>query len=80
MVNRQLQQIVFRLHDQREKLAPSLELRRKHLTAAYLGQVRSERDAIIGHIERLPYGVRKVYLQHRLQKLNERAAMKPVGL
>ena len=80
MVARGLQKIVFRLHDQREKRAPSLELRRKHLTAAYLGQVRSERDAIIGHIERMPYGLRRVYLEHRLQKLNERAAMKPVGL
>jgi len=80
MVVRGLQKIVFRLHDQREKLAPSLELRKKHLTSAYLGQVRAERDSIIGHIERLPFGAQKVYLQHRLQKLNERAAMKPVGL
>jgi len=80
MVARGLQKIVFRLHDQREKLAPSLELRRKHLTSVYLGQVRAERDSIIGHIERMPYGARKVYLQNRLQLLNRRAAMKPVGL
>jgi len=80
MVARGLQKIVFRLHDQREKLAPSLELRRKHLTSVYLGQVRAERDSIIGHIERMPYGARKVYLQNRLQLLNQRAAMKPVGL
>ena len=80
MVARGLQKIVFRLHEQREKLAPSVELRKKHLTAAYLGQVRAERDSIIGHVERLPFGARQAYLRHRLDKLNERSAMKPVGL
>lgn len=80
MVARGLQKIVFRLHDQREKLAPSVELRKKHLTAAFHGQIRAERDSIIGHVERLPFRARQVYLQHRLQKLNERANMTPVGL
>ena len=80
MVARNLQKIVYRLHEQREKLAPSVELRKKHLTSAYLGQVQAERDSIIGHIERLPFGIRQAYLHHRLQKLNERARQTPVGL
>ena len=80
MVARDLQRILYRLHDQREKLAPSLELRRAHLTAAFHGQLRAEKDSIEGHIGRLQPGVRRVYLQHRLALLDARAGMKPVGL
>ena len=80
MVVRDLQRLLYRLHDQREKLAPSLELRRAHLTAAYHGQLRAEKDNIEGYIGRLQPGVRRVYLQRRLALLNARAVMKPVGL
>ena len=80
MVARDLQRILYRLHDQREKLAPSLELRRAHLTAAFHGQLRAEKDSIEGRIGRLQPGVRRVYLQNRLALLGARAGMKPVGL
>jgi len=80
MVVRDLQRILYRLHDQREKLAPSLELRRAHLTAAYHGQLRAEKENIESYIGRLQPGVRRVYLQRRLGVLNARAGMKPIGL
>jgi hypothetical protein len=80
MVARDLQRILYRLHDQREKLAPSLELRRSHLTSAFHGQIRAEKDNIEGRIGRLQPGVRRVYLQNRLALLDARAGMKPVGL
>ena len=82
MVARDLQRIVYRLHDQREKLAPSLELRRAHLTSAFHGQIRAEKDNIEGFIGKLQPGVRRVYLQNRLALLDARAGggMKPVGL
>ncbi len=80
MVARDLQRIVYRLHDQREKLAPSLELRRHHLTSAFHGQIRAEKDNIEGFIGKLQPGVRRVYLQNRLALLDARAGMKPVGL
>ena len=80
MVARDLQRILYRLHDQREKLAPSLELRRSHLTSAFHGQIRAEKDNIEGRIGRLQPGVRRVYLRNRLALLDARAAMKPVGL
>ena len=81
MVAHDLQRILYRLHDQREKLAPSLELRRAHLTSAFHGQIRAEKDSIEGFIGRLQPGVRRVYLKNRLALLDARAgSMKPVGL
>ena len=80
MVTRNLERISFRLHNQREKLAPSLALRRAYLTAAFHGQIRAEKDSIEGRIGRLQPGVRRVHLQNRLRLLDARAGMKPVGL
>ena len=80
MVARDLQRILYRLHDQREKLAPSLELRRQHLTSAFHAQIRAEKDNIEGFISRLQPGARRVYLKNRLELLDARARMKPVGL
>ena len=80
MVARDLQRILYRLHDQREKLAPSIELRRQHLTSAFHAQIRAEKDNIEGFIGKLQPGVRRVYLKNRLALLDARAGMKPVGL
>ncbi len=66
-----LNKITFKLHDQREKLAPSLELRRRYIEAAYLNQIRGEKEMIQSRIDRLSPGVRKVFLASRLQKLNQ---------
>ena len=75
-----LKRITYRLHEQRAKLAPSLMLRRNYLAATHLGQIQSEKDAIVGHIDRLQPGVRKEYLRHRLERLSARAKQKAVGL
>ena len=80
MVAHDLQRILYRLHDQREKLAPSIELRRAHLTSAFHGQIRAEKENIEGFIGRLQPGVRRVYLKNRLDLRDARAGMKPVGL
>ena len=81
MVVRDLANITYRLHQQRDKLAPSIELRRKHLEGTFHAQLRAEKDSIQGHIARLQPGLRRVYLQSRLEQLDARARMKPaVGL
>ena len=80
MVARDIQRIVYRLHDAREKLAPSLALRRAHLTSAFHGQIRAEKDNIEGFIGKLQLGVRRVYLKNRVALLDARGGMKPVGL
>ena len=80
MVARDLATLTYRLHDQRAKLAPSIELRRHFLTAAFHAQLRAEKEHIESRIGRLQPGLQRVYLTHRLGKLNERARLKPVGL
>ncbi len=54
-----LGKITLRLHEQREKLAPSIELRRKYIEASYHSQLKAEKDMIQSHITRLPFGARK---------------------
>jgi hypothetical protein len=64
--------VTLRLHEQREKLTPSIEFRRRYLEASYASQIRVEKEMIQSHINKLPYGARKVFLASRLQKLNAR--------
>ena len=68
-----LKDLQWRIHQaRREKLTPSIELRRKFLEASYHGQLRAEKVNIEGHINHLQPGVRKVYLQKRLEWLNKK--------
>ena len=65
-----LNKLTFKLHEQRDKMTPSLELRRKYIETAYLNQMRGEKEMIQSRIDRLSPGVRKTFLASRLQKLN----------
>ena len=65
-----LNKLTFKLHEQRDKMTPSLELRRKYIETAYLNQIRGEKEMIQSRIDRLSPGVRKTFLASRLQKLN----------
>ena len=80
MVARDLRTLTYRLHDQRAKLVPSIELRKHCLTAAFHAQLGAEKEHIESRIGRLQPGLRRVNLANRLEKLNERALMKPIGL
>ncbi len=66
-----MNKLTFKLHDQRERLAPSIELRRRYIEAAYLNQIKGEKEMIQSRIDRLSPGVRKVFLASRLEKLNK---------
>ena len=65
-----LNKLTFKLHEQRDKMTPSMELRRKYIETAYLNQMRGEKEMIQSRIDRLSPGVRKTFLASRLQKLN----------
>ena len=54
-----LAKLVYKLHDQRAKLEPSVELRRKYLLATFAAQVQSEKDAVRSHLERMSPGIRR---------------------
>ena len=64
-----LKDLVADLHKRREKMVPSILLRRNYLARVFAEQIRSEKDLIDSHIDRLPPGVRRVYLTNRLAQL-----------
>ncbi len=66
-----LGKLAFKLHEQRDRLTPNIELRRQYLEASYHTQLRSEKLMIQSRIDRLSPGVRKVFLMSRLEQLNE---------
>ena len=73
MTQRHLANLTYRLHKQRlERLAPSIELRRRFLTSAFHAQLRNEKEMITSHIGKLQPGVRRVFVQRRLDELNTR--------
>ena len=80
MVAPDLHKITYRLHQQRERLTPNLTLRRNYLTSVFHAQLGAEKNMIRSRIDRLQPGVRRVYLQGRLAKLDQRAQMRPVGI
>ena len=62
--------ITLRLHEQRDRLAPDLLLRKKYIEASYHSQLRIEKAMIESHIRRLPFAARRGFLAGRLAKLN----------
>ena len=72
MVVPSLQKIVYRLHEHRDKLAPSIELRRRYLASTWAKQVQSEKDAIRSNTDKLQPGVRRKFLLDRLKLLNKK--------
>ena len=62
--------LVFKLHEQRDKLAPSIEYRRRYLQNMFNAQVRAEKESILSHINKLQPGLRRAFLRDRLEQLN----------
>ena len=74
MRSRSRQTITYRLHAQRAMLLPSIMLRRTYLEKVHLAQIRSEKDAILGHVERLQPGVREEYLRSQRLRIHDTSA------
>ena len=66
-----LANLTYRLHQQRERLAPGIEMRRQYVEHARRTQLRSEKEHIQSHIGRLAPGVRTLYLKKRLHQLRD---------
>ena len=62
--------ITMRLHKKRGMIQENMELRHKMLKASYHMQLQNDRNAVMSHINHLPAGPRKLYLQMRLDKIN----------
>ena len=64
--------IVWKLHEQRGRNAELIELRRRYLERAYCAQIRSDKQLLRSHIARMHPSVQRAFLQARLEKLREK--------
>ena len=65
-----LNNIVWKLHEQRSRMTESIELRKKYLEAAYAAQIDSDKKLLQSQIHRLHPSLQRAFLQARLEKLN----------
>ena len=68
----QINNIVWKLHEQRGRNAELIELRRRYLERAYCAQIRSDKQLLRSHIARMHPSVQRAFLQARLEKLREK--------
>ena len=66
---RRLQHLTYRLHEQRHLLQPSVVLRKAFLAKAFHAQLKSEKEGIESHTQRMQPGVRKAFLRKRMDFL-----------
>ena len=71
MTNFKLENVTWRLHEQRVRIHENVDLRRKYLEQSRALQLHSEKNDIRSHIGKLQEGPRKVFLKLRLQKFQE---------
>ena len=67
-----IRDITWKLFEKRKRITENIELRRKMVAASYHMQLRNDRNAVQSHIAHLPPGPRKVFLQRRLEELNQK--------
>ena len=67
-----LNNIVWKLHEQRGRVSELMEMRKKYLEAAYAAQIDSDRKLLQSRIQRLQPSVQRVFLKARLEKLNQK--------
>ena len=65
-----IQHITWRLHERSGMIQENMALRHKMLAASYHMQLRNDRNAVMSHIHHLQPGLRKVFLQMRLEEIN----------
>ncbi len=71
MIQRHRASLTYRLHKARqERMAPSIELRRRFLASACHAHLQNEKEMIASHIDRLQPGVRRVFMERRLDQLS----------
>ncbi len=68
---RHLQRLTYRLHEQRQLLQPSVVLRRAFLTKAFHATLKSEKESIESHTQRMQPGIRKAFLHKRMEFLTK---------
>jgi hypothetical protein len=76
-----LNNIVWKLHEQRGRNTELIELRKRYIEKAYCAQIRSDKQLLRSRIAQMQPSVQRVFLQARLEKLRqkEREIRSPVS-
>jgi hypothetical protein len=76
-----LNNIVWKLHEQRGRNAELIELRKRYIEKAYCAQIRSDKQLLRSRIAQMHPSVQRAFLQARLEKLRQkdRASRTPVS-
>ena len=67
-VTARINNIVWKLHEQRGRNAELIELRRRYLEKAYCAQIRSDKHLLRSRIAQMQPSVQRAFLQARLEK------------
>ena len=65
-----LNNIVWKLHEQRGFVAELTEMRKRYLEKAYAAQIDSDKKLLQSHIHRLHPSLQRAFLEARLEKLD----------
>ena len=67
-----LNNIVWKLHEQRGRTAELIELRRRYIERAYCAQIKSDKQLLRSRIAHMHPSVQRAFLQARLEKLRQK--------
>ena len=77
-----LNNIVWKLHEQRSRNVEFIELRKRYIERAYCARIRSDKQLLRSRIAQMHPSVQRAFLQARLEKLRqkEREIRNPVSV
>jgi len=61
--------IVWKLHERRGRMAESVDLRRRYIESCYVEQIAADRQLIESRIARMQPSLQRKFLETQLQKL-----------
>ena len=65
-----LNNIVWKLHEQRGRVAELTEMRKRYIEKAYCAQIDSDKKLLQSRIHRLQPSLQRAFLKARLEKLD----------
>ena len=67
-----LNNIVWKLHEQRGRNAKLIQLRKRYIERAYCAQIKSDKSLLRSRIAQMYPGVQRAFLRARLEKLRQK--------
>jgi hypothetical protein len=67
-----LNNIVWKLHEERKRNAELIALRKRYVEMSYAAQIRWDKQLLRSHLARMLPAVQRAFLQARLEQLHEK--------